>query len=282
MEYSVATEARAIMDEAAILGMRRGKYYVGVEFVFEALMTKPDLLPDSFAKKYIQAFTPALNEVRQTEWKGVSPVSDDGEVYYTPRAQEVVREAAKLAQNYRRGAMMPAHLLLVILQQNTSEVCRAIDAGGLDRAAIYADLHEILLSQNSETRLASSAGTSVSPGAASGADSASEQPAVSVESFTTDLARTRRRFQNSLLRPGPQRSRGPTVEIRPRTLVDYHRFGPYPPLFLRTAGSGMGRRQSSICSRSTRDIMQAWTVPCILFFVPIPAIFDPLSSRRCV
>ncbi len=53
MEYSVATEARAIMDEAAILGMRRGKYYVGVEFVFEALMTKPDLLPDSFARKYI-------------------------------------------------------------------------------------------------------------------------------------------------------------------------------------------------------------------------------------
>ncbi len=96
------------MDEAAILSMRRGKYYVGVEFIFEALMTKPDLLPDAFAQKYIQAFAPALNEVRQTEWKGVSPVSDDGEVYYTPRAQEVVREAAKLAEHYRRGTMTPA------------------------------------------------------------------------------------------------------------------------------------------------------------------------------
>jgi ATP-dependent Clp protease ATP-binding subunit ClpC len=180
MDFPVSIEARAVLDEAAILSVRRGKYYVGVEHIFEAILTKPGLLPDSFASKYVASLARALDQVRRGEWQGVTPVPQDGEVYYTPRALEVMRRSAHLAQSYRRGNMKRAHLLLVILDEDTSEVCRAIDKEGLDRDTLAAELRKALL----EIRDAEPASGEDKPVSSNGEE---KDAPISLDSFTSDL-----------------------------------------------------------------------------------------------
>ena len=192
MDFPVSTEARAVIDEAAILSMRRGKYYVGVEFIFEAILSKSMLLPETFAQKHLALLGRALDRVRQTEWKGVAMVPPDGEVYYTPRAMDVLRRSAHLAQTYRRGNMRPGHLLLVILDEDTSDVCRAIEAAGVDRDAMAADLRKALLETPAEQPPAPGDGQP----AVVGGDSKDGAP-VSLESFTTNLTEAARRGELS-------------------------------------------------------------------------------------
>ncbi|MFP6584255.1 MAG: ATP-dependent Clp protease ATP-binding subunit [Candidatus Hydrogenedentota bacterium] len=189
MDYSVATDARAILDEAAILALRRGRAYVGVEFVFEALLTRPELLPDSFAQTYVLLLVPSLNKMRQEEWQGVAPVSPDGEVYYTPRAQRMVRDSARLAQHYRKGPMTPVHLLVVIASQDGSEVCDAIDACGVDRKEIVKELSFFLLKNDSVSQSADTVQQAVDDETPS---EDADKPTIAVDSFLADLTQAAR------------------------------------------------------------------------------------------
>lgn len=196
MEFSVSPEARAVLDEAAILSTRRGKFYVGVEHIFEALVTRADLLPESFAAHHVRPLTAALGGVREAEWQGVTPITDSNEVYYTPRALDVMREATRLAQHLRRGHTVPLHLLMVIVQQDTSEVCRVLDASGINRPALVeAAQNAILKSDHAEQSVEPAAqGATTAENATKGPE---QEDTVSVADFTTNLTEAARRGEIS-------------------------------------------------------------------------------------
>lgn len=195
MELSVSPEARAVLDEAAILSTRRGKFYVGVEHIFEAVVTRADLLPPTFAADFVPRLTAALRGIRQAEWQGVTPIVDTNEVYYTPRALDVMRESTRLAQHFRRGNTSPLHLLMVIVQQDTSEVCRVLDASGIDRASLVEAAQNIIL-QSEEGQRAGVEGMSTKD-EAERPETQHQYDAVAVESFTANLTEAAQRGELS-------------------------------------------------------------------------------------
>ncbi len=194
MEFQVSPDARSVLDEAAILSMRRGKFYIGVEYIFEALLSRPQLLPRRFAESpHMAALRGALGALRQAEWQGVSPVTDTAEVYYTPRALDVMHEATRLAQQFRRGQTAPSHLLLVILRQDTSEVCRILDAERVDRPALAEALQKSILTEPQRTNPAGGEPEST-PANAGGTPT---EAGIKIEDFTTDLTEAARRGEIS-------------------------------------------------------------------------------------
>jgi ATP-dependent Clp protease ATP-binding subunit ClpC len=197
MEFQVSPEARAVLDEAAILSMRRGKFYVGVEYILEALITRSHLLPAEFAEKHMHGLSAALGALRRAEWQGVSPVTDTTEVYYTPRALDVMHEATRVAQQFRRGQTAPAHLLLVILRQDTSEVCRILDAEHVDRPAVAEALQQCVLAEPQKQSQAAGSAPGAPEPAAGGSGDAAAEPGFKLEDFTTDLTDAAKRGEVS-------------------------------------------------------------------------------------
>ena len=190
MEVRVSEEIGTLIDEAAQVSIRQGTCYVGVEHLFEAIVSRINLLPESFANSHLKTFAQVSRTVQADAWKGAPPPIV-GEVFYTPRFAFTTNEASSLAKHMRSDQTSSGHLLLAILKDRHSGPSRAIDKLDMDRQTIAGELERALLStsgmknQTSIVRAPKSAG-GPAPVSVS-ADRDNGDSGVTLESFTRDL-----------------------------------------------------------------------------------------------
>lgn len=88
MQVRVSPTISKILDEAATLSVRRGRYYVGVEHLFETLVLGATHLPPSIPSEHVAVLQKVAKVVQGQDWGGVPP-SVDGDVFYTPRCADL-------------------------------------------------------------------------------------------------------------------------------------------------------------------------------------------------
>lgn len=194
MQIRVSPEVGNVLDDAATLSIRSGKYFVGVEHLFQAIVNNPSLLPKSTAQTHKAALEKTARVAASSAWTG-EPPSVSGEVYYTPRCAAATNEAARLAERLRSAQTGAGHLLLAILADAYSGPSRAMERHGIDRAAILQDLRGALM--NSEAGPAKAAvGAAKAEAARAGAPgqpakgepaAAPDKAEITLESFTRNL-----------------------------------------------------------------------------------------------
>jgi ATP-dependent Clp protease ATP-binding subunit ClpC len=156
MRIPTSAEVNELIDDGVMICSRRGRYYVGVEHLFEAILQKSTLLPASFYHAYAKRLEGALAEMAQELWEGAAPSA--GEVFYTPRCAQACQRAGQLAEQLRSGGLSAGHLLLAILEDEDSGPSRALDRLHADRDAMVGELKEVL-----RDRRATRQGTTTAP-----------------------------------------------------------------------------------------------------------------------
>lgn len=187
MQVRVSAEIGGLLDVAAAISVRHGKYYVGVEHLFEAVAERGDLLPKSFPEGLGRELAIVAERTRTEAWRGTPP-EVSGDVYYTPRCAATVNEAARLAERLRSGQAGVGHLLLAILSDAHALPSRVMDRLGIDRKSILERLRSELMG-NGGARPARAG-----PAPASGPSSEGPKgPApIDVSAFTRDLTEAAR------------------------------------------------------------------------------------------
>lgn len=84
MQVRVSQEIGTLLDDAVAVSLRRGKYYVGVEHLYEAVLSSVLMLPVRFVDRHFDVLERARALVNSNAWAGVPPTAE-GEPYYTPR-----------------------------------------------------------------------------------------------------------------------------------------------------------------------------------------------------
>ncbi len=130
------------MDEAVTISLRRRSGYVGVEHLFEALLSDASLLP-SCVQPHLAAFHLVAERVHRDAWRG-GVLEIGGEVFYTPRCASAIHQAAYLAERLRSSSTDAGHVLLALLSDAHAAPCRALDAAGCDRGVIVRELQREL------------------------------------------------------------------------------------------------------------------------------------------
>jgi len=143
VRVSISQEINAILDEAAALSANRRQHYVGVEHLFEAILEKPESLPQDFFLHYEGVLEQALSDIRQHPWPGNVP-TPSSEPFFTPRAAQVAAMAGKLAEGMALSSASTGHLLLAILADPHSLPSRVFDASRLLRGPLLEDLRDYL------------------------------------------------------------------------------------------------------------------------------------------
>lgn len=131
-----------MIDQAETICLRRGGVYVGVEHLFEALISDATCLPEAL-HAHAGAFHAAAERTYRDAWRGRMPETS-GEIFYTPRCAAIVYEAARLAGRMRTTTTQAAHVLLALLADAHATPCRALDAVGADRGALLNLLRDTL------------------------------------------------------------------------------------------------------------------------------------------
>lgn len=126
MQVPVSPETNAILDEATALSVRRGHYFVGVEHLFDAMLSNVHLLPEPIITRYHESLKAASNEMTREAWMGNMP-NVAREVFYTPRCASAASNAARLAQRLGNPSPEAGHLLLAILEDPLAAPSRALD-----------------------------------------------------------------------------------------------------------------------------------------------------------
>ena len=121
-----------------------------VEHIFYGLISQENgVVPQIFEKMGIQPFfvkeklKEALLKIPQVEYTGARPL----QVYITPRAQQVLEQAFKEAEQLKDEYVAPEHMLLAIEQVGGGASQRILRELGVDREKIYKALYEIRGSQ---------------------------------------------------------------------------------------------------------------------------------------
>ncbi len=144
MHVPVSPEINAMIDQAAEISIRRNQLYVGVDHLFEAILSQSSKLPRAFGDKHIQSLHKAARELAREQWPADAMVSVAGEVFYTPRCAAIATEATRLAQRLGEATPSTGHLLLAILADAHAGPSRAIDRLRLDRGALIEELRRAL------------------------------------------------------------------------------------------------------------------------------------------
>lgn len=139
VQVRVSPEIGSLLDEAAAISVRLGKYYVGVEHLFEALVNSADLLPGPIRDEHLQALRQAAKQCQSEAWRGVAP-DVQGQVYYTPRCGAAINESSRLAERFRNQNATGGHALLALLADSHSLPSRVLDRMGPERQAIVEKL----------------------------------------------------------------------------------------------------------------------------------------------
>ncbi|GMV99554.1 MAG: ATPase AAA [Candidatus Hydrogenedentota bacterium] len=150
MHVPVSPEINRLLDDAAEASVRRGRFYVGVEFVYESLLANADALPKPFRSQYESTLKAALPEMGREAWRGSMPTANP-EVFYTPRCAALTSQAARLAARLGNEQPSAGHLLLAILADAQAAPSRAIDRLGKNRGEMIQALRNELLKKSGGT-----------------------------------------------------------------------------------------------------------------------------------
>jgi len=192
VKVRVSPEVGALLDQAETICLRRGSVYVGVEHLFEALVTDAAHLPADL-HAHAGAFHTAVERLYRDAWRGRMPETN-GEIFYTPRCAATVHEAARLAGRMRSGTTTAAHVLMALLADAHAAPSRALDAIACDRGAILSLLRESLSKSSTKVsaQTMSSAAPQPKPSTATSVQiveekSTPEPERVDINAFTRDL-----------------------------------------------------------------------------------------------
>jgi ATP-dependent Clp protease ATP-binding subunit ClpC len=139
----VSSEINEILDAATEISVKRHQYFVGVEHLFEVLISKPERLPKAFATQYQGNLSAVGRQVAVNAWRGTMPEFNP-EVFYTPRCAAATNTATKLARRYGSGRPDAGHLLLAIIADAHSAPARAMDQLNIPRGECINALREAL------------------------------------------------------------------------------------------------------------------------------------------
>lgn len=199
VQVSVSQELGHLLDAAAEISKQRGKYYVGVEHLFEAVVLTSDRLPGNIASKYGALLNKAVGACQAQGWKGVPPTVE-GEVYYTPRCAAMINEAGRLAGQLGNAEATAGHVLLAILSDTYALPSRCLAGEKVKRDQLIYDLRNDLVMMKVDARqhvpAADSESSGVSPipkmesyssTTATGESDGEVEKKPAVEEFTRDL-----------------------------------------------------------------------------------------------
>lgn len=144
MEVNVSREVSDTLDAAAALSVQRGHYFVGVEHLYEALLSQPNLLPSAFVDQHADILRLTARRVHEMQWRGAVPPTS-GDVYYTPRCAQTANEASKLAHRLGQGEARGGHVLLALLSDTHSAPSRAMDELHVNRETLLVSLRKALM-----------------------------------------------------------------------------------------------------------------------------------------
>ena len=105
VQVRVSEEIGTLLDEAANLSNRGGKCYVGVEHLFEAVVSQPRDFSQVLTDADWSCLHQAVERAYRDAWRGKLPPIG-GDIFYTPRCAAITHEAAHLAA--RLLALQPA------------------------------------------------------------------------------------------------------------------------------------------------------------------------------
>lgn len=189
MQVPVSPEVNMLVDAAAEISVRRSHYFVGVEHLFEAMAHHNNLLPPVFCDQHLKKLMTVCREIDRHGWQGAA-VNDHGEVFYTPRLANLLREAARLAG--RLGATEPkaGHVLLALLGDAHAAPCRTMDTLRVDRGELITALRRSL---GADAKPASRRLTAVETTASTlHSDGEGQAESGSLEAITNDLTQAAR------------------------------------------------------------------------------------------
>lgn len=144
MQVTVSKDMGSLLDSAAEISKMRGKYFVGVEHLFEAVLQRKDQLYGTSLQKYESLLEKTAQVCHAQSWKGVPPTVD-GEVYYTPRCAALISEAQRIATQLGNVEAVTGHVALAILTDPRALPSRCMDSMGSARPELTLDLRDRLL-----------------------------------------------------------------------------------------------------------------------------------------
>ncbi len=142
MQVRVSPAVGALMDAAVTISLRRNTGYVGVEHLFEAILSDSSPMP-ACVQPHIAALHQAAERAHRDAWRGTPP-DTRGDMYYSPRCAAAVHKAAQFAERFRNPTTTAAHVLLALLSDAHAAPSRALDAMGFDRGALIHAIHATL------------------------------------------------------------------------------------------------------------------------------------------
>ncbi len=193
VKVRVSPEVGALLDQAETICLRRGSVYVGVEHLFEALVTDDAHLPAAL-HAHAGTFHAVVERLYRDAWRGRMPETS-GETFYTPRCAATVHEAARLASRMRCTTTTAGHVLLALLADAHAAPSRTLDAMACDRGALLNALRDTLTKFTSTSAVTQSSASAPQPKPSTATSTQvveekstpeAERP-VDVSTFTRDL-----------------------------------------------------------------------------------------------
>jgi ATP-dependent Clp protease ATP-binding subunit ClpC len=133
VQIQVSAEINAVVERAVRNSVNQNQFFVGVEHLFNAVLSTPDDLPEAVTDTHLNSLFTVMREVNRTAWR--APVATvTGDIVHTPRAIAVIGQANKFAERWNRGPANGGHLLLAILEDELSAPSRVMHTLKLGRS----------------------------------------------------------------------------------------------------------------------------------------------------
>src|ERR1044071_1877088 len=131
----LSTSAQAVLTRAAQESSRLGHRFLGVDHVFTSLALDNDSIARAF-----EAHGIGLSEFVTRLVDGIEPLQHHPwgtEVLVTPRCQDIVNLATKIAARHRKPQVTPEHLLEAIFREGRSVPMRLLQSNEIRIAELY-------------------------------------------------------------------------------------------------------------------------------------------------
>lgn len=133
MEIQYTMYARRVVDEAEAIAKERRAAYVGTEHILLGL-----LMHDGVAGEVLEAHGVTYEKVAELMDALVSERGDGrSRLTWTPGAERMLRECARIARSMHAGMVGTEHLLIGILKENDCIAVRVLNSMGCNLAKLY-------------------------------------------------------------------------------------------------------------------------------------------------
>ena len=139
MQLHASEEVRQLLERAAAISIREGRFYVGVEHLLAAVMDDMDRLPEAVRDALGDTLHMVRREAEQSAWTGQF-ASPTGEMFHTPRCIATLNRTAKIAAQFGHVPSQTLHVLIALFEDGRSVPARAMDRLHLDRASALVHL----------------------------------------------------------------------------------------------------------------------------------------------